>query len=148
MPHIPMRSSAESAAPIRAEINVTPLVDVCLVLLIIFMVVTPLLDDTVPVSLPRTPRPAALPKRDDQIAVAVSDGGAIFVGHARVDVGELTALLRVARGRVAGRQVVLKADRHLAYRRVREVMKAINAAGFSGVGLVAVREPDQTGAAR
>src|SRR5688572_13759002 len=70
-----------SAAPLTSEINVTPLVDVCLVLLIIFMVVTPLLQRGVPVNLPITSEPEKTPDTEKQLQISVKADGTVYLGH-------------------------------------------------------------------
>jgi len=120
---------------VRAEINVTPLVDVCLVLLIIFMVVTPLIDDAV--RLPETAAPAQMADREHRLVVIVKSDGAVAVGEREVLAGGLEEALR---GEAApGREVVIKADREVRYDRVRAVMRGLAAAGINRVGLVTRR---------
>ena len=129
------RASGPGIGEVRAEINVTPLVDVCLVLLIIFMVVTPLINDAV--RLPETPTPGAMAERPDQFVVVVGgDGGVAVAGRPVTADGLAEALRAEAR---AGREVVIKADRAIPYGRVREVMLALSRAGIGRVGLVTRR---------
>ncbi len=128
------------APTIRAEINVTPLVDVCLVLLIIFMVVTPIIVDGIAVTLPETAHPTALPRRENQLTLAVQRDGAVFVGQQWVPRERLTARLAALKTADAVRAVVLRADRHVRYGQVLGVMRALDRAGFAGVGLVAQRK--------
>jgi biopolymer transport protein ExbD len=129
------RTSGPGIAEARAEINVTPLVDVCLVLLIIFMVVTPLINDAV--RLPETPSPGPMAERPDQLVVVVGSDGAVAVAGRPVTADGLAEALRVEAG--SGREVVIKADRAIPYGRVREVMLALSRVGISRVGLVTRR---------
>ena len=118
-----------------AEINVTPFVDVMLVLLIVFMVAAPLLTVGVPVDLPDA---AARPLPDDNkpIEVSVDQNGAIFLGDASVRLNELVArLAAVTRNRVDAR-IYVRGDQSLPYGTVMQVVGTINAAGFKRVALV------------
>lgn len=125
-----------------SDINVTPLVDVCLVLLIIFMVVTPMLQTGVPVLLPETNNPEKYPESAKQQQVTVTDDGRIFL--AKDDWVPNTQDLQT---RVAGiiretpdKEWVVKADKRLRYRQVRDVMKALNEAGVTTVGLITTKK--------
>ena len=124
-----------------AEINVTPLVDVMLVLLIIFMVTAPLLVAGVPVDLPES-KAKALDQEAKPVQISVEGGGAVFIDDTAVPQGELGARL----GRIAatsaeegGPRVFLRADRGLDYGRVMEVMGELNAAGLRKVALVSTQ---------
>jgi len=123
-------------APV-AEINVTPLVDVMLVLLIIFMVTAPLLTAGVPIDLPDS-RAKALSQEPDQITVAIDNSGVIFVDDEQVPDGGLgLALAAVPREGGDGPPLVtLRADRTLDYGRVMAVMGELNNAGFNQISLV------------
>ena len=125
---------------LRAEINVTPLVDVCLVLLIIFMVVTPLLNQ---VELPQAPEPLAWPAETarTRITLAVGPPVAISVDDDPGPLSEpaLEMLMRALHERQPTRQILLRADRRLSYGDVKKVLRIVQAAGFASVGLVAER---------
>ena len=120
-----------------AEINVTPLVDVMLVLLIIFMVTAPLLTAGVPVDLPDS-RANALPQETEPLDIAISNDGTIFVGENAVPQGELgTALATASEGAACSeREVILRADRTLDYGRVMGVMGELNRLGCNSISLV------------
>jgi len=125
---------------VRAEINVTPLVDVCLVLLIIFMVVTPLIEN---IRLPEAPEPepwSAVPGRSKitlrygpPISVVVDDD------PNPLDDAGLAVLLGALHRNDPGREIALRADRRLPYAEVKRVLRAVQGAGFASVGLVAER---------
>ena len=122
-----------------AEINVTPLVDVMLVLLIIFMVTAPLLVAGVPVDLPES-RANALTQEANQVTLAIDAQGQVFLDDAPIAPGELPE--RIDALRCAGRSaderplITLRADRALDYGRVMAVMGELNRAGCNSVSLV------------
>ena len=123
-----------------SEINVTPLVDVMLVLLIIFMVTAPLLVAGVPIDLPES-RAGALDQQAKPVQVAIDGNGAITVDEAPVSEAELPALFaRIAAQPepAEGRRIYLRADRGLEYGRVMRVMGELNRAGLNRVALVSV----------
>ena len=119
-----------------AEINVTPMVDVMLVLLIIFMVTAPLLVTGVPVDLPDS-RAAALKSDDTPVQVSLNRTGGIFIDDAAVTDDALTARLTELRGAKGDKvRVFVRADRSLDYGRVMTVVGEVSAAGFRKVALV------------
>ena len=119
-----------------AEINVTPFVDVMLVLLIIFMVTAPLLASGVPVELPES-RANALDQQPDQITIAVDREGFIYVDDALVPEGGFgDAMARVNCGGEDAPLITLRADRTLDYGRVMAVMGELNRAGCNSISLV------------
>jgi biopolymer transport protein TolR len=128
-------SKIDTSSHIRSDINVTPLVDVCLVLLI-FMVVTPLLQKGVNVQLPETTSPEKMPENQKQLTVSIKSDGSVFVRESYVKDEALPAILADIHENSPDREVIVKGDRRLEYKRVREVMRIINEAGFTRVGLV------------
>ncbi len=130
------RGRRRGRAPM-AEINVTPLVDVMLVLLIIFMVTAPLMTAGVPVELPES-RAKALAQDQQQVTLTMGRDGKIFIDKAEVARGDLAnrlaALPRNADGKPP--QVTLRADKALDYGRVMAVMGELNRAGFNAIALV------------
>lgn len=119
------------------EINVTPFVDVMLVLLIIFMVTAPLLASGVPVDLPES-RANPLEQTPDQITVAIDDRGFIYVDDQLVEPGAFPATLeQITQGAGAELPVItLRADRGLEYGRVMAVMGELNRSGFTAITMV------------
>lgn len=126
----------ESKAAIRSEINVTPLVDVCLVLLIIFMVVAPILNSGVKVDLPKSAKAPAMPGEQSQLTVSIAEDGSVYVRNARVADSDLPGFLAAIHDAEADREVIVRGDRHLGYERVSEVLATLSEAGFQRVGLV------------
>jgi biopolymer transport protein TolR len=123
-----------------SEINVTPLVDVMLVLLIIFMVTAPLLVAGVPIDLPES-RAGALDQQAKPVQVAIDRDGVITIDDAPVTDSELpTRLAQIAAqpAPAEGRRIYLRADRTLDYGRVMGVMGELNRAGLNRVALVSV----------
>jgi len=121
-----------------AEINVTPLVDVMLVLLIIFMVTAPLLTSAVPVDLPDS-RAQPLESPQEAVTISIDRDGRIFIDDSEVAEDDLEeALATIDRGGsdAARVRVVLRADRRLDYGRVMAVMGRLNRAGFDSIALV------------
>ena len=119
-----------------AEINVTPFVDVMLVLLIIFMVTAPLMASGVPIDLPDS-RANALEQEPDQITVALDANGGVFVDDQPVERGGLElALAEASRGAAEKPLVTLRADRSLDWGEVMPVMGELNRAGFMQISLV------------
>jgi biopolymer transport protein TolR len=128
-----------------ADINVTPLVDVMLVLLIIFMVTAPLLTSGVPVNLPDS-RAKALDQDQQPTEVSIDNTGAIFINKDPVDEAELDARLeQIAAQSSADKppQIFLRADRNLDYGRVMQVMGELNRAGLNRVALVTVGKDEK-----
>jgi biopolymer transport protein TolR len=123
-----------------SEINVTPLVDVMLVLLIIFMVTAPLLVAGVPIDLPES-RAGALDQQAKPVQVAMDDTGRITIDDVPVADSELPAALANIAAQPQppeGRRIYLRADRSLDYGRVMRVMGELNRAGLNRVALVSV----------
>jgi biopolymer transport protein ExbD len=121
---------------LKADINVTPLVDVCLVLLIIFMVITPMLMKGVDVALPETNDPEKMPESAKQLDIAIKADNTVHLGQKWVPDEQLLAQLKEIHERTPDKAVVIKGDRRIKYSQVRKVMKIVNQAGFTGVGLV------------
>jgi biopolymer transport protein TolR len=119
-----------------SEINVTPFVDVMLVLLIIFMVAAPLLTVGVPVELPKTAANALPTDQEEPLTVTVTADGAVQIQTTEVDRNDLITRLRGIASERSSDRVFLRADGKVPYRAVMEIMGALNAGGFSNIGLV------------
>ena len=130
-----------TANTVKSEINVTPLVDVCLVLLIIFMVVTPLLQQGVDVQLPATRKPLKMPEGGKQLTIAIKANGEVFLAQSWIPhEPQLKAKLTELYDQSPEKDVVIKADRRLKYKDVRRVMQLVNESGYTGVGLITTRK--------
>ena len=124
-----------------SEINVTPFVDVMLVLLIVFMVTAPLLASGVPVDLPQAnAKPLALEK--EPVTVTIDGQGKIFVKDQEIQMDDLVDKLTAAVANDLEQRVYVRGDKTASYGAIMQVMGAINGAGFTHIGLVALKQPD------
>ena len=126
-------------ARMQASINITPLVDVVLVLLIIFMVMVPQMQKGPDVNLPNTPKPSEQGDDKGRIMVSIDEKGGLWIEDKPVTIDRFADGLRAAVGTEPNPRVVLRGDAKLNFREVRQAMAAIEEAGFSGVGLIAKR---------
>ena len=119
-----------------AEINVTPFVDVMMVLLIIFMVAAPLLTVGVPVELPQTAAGALSSESEEPLTITLTADGKIIIQTTEVPEAEFLTRLRGIAEERADNKVFLRADGAIPYERVVQVMGALNNGGFADIGLV------------
>jgi len=124
-------------AAMNSEINVTPLVDVCLVLLIIFMVVTPMLQKGVPVNLPVTNDPEKTEDSEKQLLISVKADGSVYLGSNVVLKQQVESELKAIHDRTPDREIAVKGDKLVKYGAVLDVLKACREVGFNNVGLIA-----------
>jgi biopolymer transport protein TolR len=125
-----------------AEINVTPFVDVMLVLLIVFMVTAPLLTAGVPVDLPKT-RAQVLGQDREPLSVSVKRDGSIYLQNSPIAEDSLVPRLKAIAQNGYDQRIFVRGDKSVDYGRVMEVMGLLNEAGFTHIGLVTnVRQPD------
>jgi biopolymer transport protein ExbD/biopolymer transport protein TolR len=124
-------------AKMQAAINITPLVDVVLVLLIIFMVMAPQLRKGPDVNLPDTKKPLEQGDERGRILVTLDQAGGLWIDDQRVAPEKFGDGLRAAAGAAQDPKVVIRGDARLHFREVRQAMLAIEDAGFHGVGLIA-----------
>jgi len=120
---------------LNAEINVTPLVDVMLVLLIVFMIAAPLLSVGVPIELPKTDA-KSLPSQQEPITITVDFDGKIFLQEEEIVLADLATRLVAISGNGYDERIYLRADQDSDYGAVMKVMARVNSAGFSNLGLV------------
>jgi biopolymer transport protein TolR len=123
-----------------SQINVTPLVDVMLVLLVIFMVTAPMMQQGVQVNLPKT-QAKALPPQEETVMVSLDKGNRIFINKDEIASGDLQARLSGIFANRAKKEVFLKADRDVPYGEVVKIMAEIKGAGIERLGMVT--EPAQ-----
>src|SRR3984885_6163633 len=140
------RSRPVSRRPI-SEINVTPLVDVMLVLLVVFMVTAPLLTVGVPVDLPQTAAPPINEPKEPTV-ISVNKDGAIFIQETSIPIDTLVGRLQAITGANPDAVLYVRGDKDINYGRVLEVMSLISNAGFHKVSLVAEAPKGQTPARR
>jgi biopolymer transport protein TolR len=133
-------SSQQGSATI-SQINVTPLVDVMLVLLVIFMVTAPIIQQGVQVNLPQT-QAGAIPGKEEQLVVSINRNGRVFLNDTGMTPAELGQKLRAIRGIKADKEVYLRADQDVRYGVVMRVVAEIKQAGIEKVGMV-TRPPGQ-----
>lgn len=119
-----------------SEINVTPMVDVMLVLLIIFMVTAPLLTVGVPVDLPKT-EASVITGQDEPLVITINRTGQIYLQETELTLDVLVARLRAITRNKLDARIFVRGDRSVVYGRIMEVMGTINAAGFTRVALIA-----------
>ncbi|SMC80954.1 MULTISPECIES: protein TolR [Primorskyibacter] len=129
------RGGGRRARPM-SEINVTPFVDVMLVLLIIFMVAAPLLTVGVPVELPKTAAGALPNETEEPLTITITAEGGILIQNTETPRDQLVAKLRAIAAERSDDRVFLRADGIVSYETVAQVMGALNAGGFSSIGLV------------
>ncbi len=133
------RGGTRRRAPM-AEINVTPLVDVMLVLLIIFMITAPLLVAGVPVDLPDSRAKPVEQQEEEPVQLSIIDDGKLYLGDEEISQSALPARLQAIAQADAGkekpRQIMLRADKGLDYGQVMRVMGELNRAGLSRIALV------------
>jgi biopolymer transport protein TolR len=122
---------------VKSDINVTPLVDVVLVLLIIFMVITPMLQRGKPVQLPDAKHVSALKGGGDPVLLSITADGKTWIDKAEVPLEELSTELNVAMQMAPGSPVMIKGDKAVDYKRVREIILEVSKTHLLGVSLAA-----------
>ncbi|MDR2695683.1 MAG: ExbD/TolR family protein [Deltaproteobacteria bacterium] len=128
-----------------ADINVTPLVDVMLVLLIIFMVTAPMMAEGLGVELPRVQESELLSVEGDHLVLTIRDNGSLFLDEVPVSPASLPAVL-AAQGAGRNKELFLRADKNVPYGVVMEVMGTLRAAGIGRLGMVTALETPDAGA--
>ena len=118
-----------------SEINVTPFVDVMLVLLIVFMITAPLLTVGVPVDLPKT-KAKAIAESEEPLVITVNAEGTVFIQDTEVEIDKLVPRLKAITENKADTRIYLRGDKDINYGRVMEVMGTVNIAGFTRVAMI------------
>ena len=126
---------------INSNINVTPMVDVMLVLLIIFMVITPMLQNKVQIDMAKVANAVAMPDadKDDAIVVAITRDGGVYLGQDKIATGELGVKVRDKLADTPGKTIYIRADARAQYRAVEDAIDAVRTAGVDEVGLLTQR---------
>ncbi len=135
------RRGGSKRAPV-SEINVTPLVDVMLVLLIIFMVAAPMMTVGVPIDLPET-QAKAMNSDTQPITISVNPAGEIYLQETPIALDEVVAKLEAIATTGYNERIYVRGDTAAAYGTVMQVMARISAAGFKNIGLVTLQEQDK-----
>ncbi|MFN7012189.1 MAG: protein TolR [Allorhizobium sp.] len=135
------RRGGNKRAPV-SEINVTPLVDVMLVLLIIFMVAAPMMTVGVPIDLPET-QAKAMNSDTQPITISVNPAGEIYLQETPIALDEVVAKLEAIATTGYNERIYVRGDTAAAYGTVMQVMARISAAGFKNIGLVTLQEQDK-----
>jgi biopolymer transport protein TolR len=131
-------SVRNEGSKVNANINVTPMVDVMLVLLIIFMVITPMLQNKVSVDMAKVDNPTAMPDADkeDAIVVAITRDGGVFLGQNKIAVTELGTQISNKLADKPGKTIYIRADARAQYRAVEDAIDGVRSAGVEDVGLL------------
>ena len=137
----------KEGAKINANINVTPMVDVMLVLLIIFMVITPMLQNKVAVDMARVDNAVNMPDADkeDAIVVAVTRDGGVFLGQNKTSLDELGVQVREKLADKPGKTIFIRADARAQYLAVEDAIDAVRTSGVDNVGLLTQKKEAGTG---
>ncbi len=130
------RGRRRGSAAAMSEINVTPFVDVMLVLLIIFMVAAPMMQVGVPIELPDTAASAMPDEQEEPLTVSITADGLLLIQDTEISDDQLIQKLTAIAAERTSDKVFLRADGALAYERVAQVMGALNSGGFNNIGLV------------
>ncbi len=125
-----------------ADINVTPMVDVMLVLLVVFMVAAPMLTSGVPVDLPKTSARAVANNDQKPLEISVDKAGDVYLAETKVDMDTLIPRLTAIAGANKEARIYLRGDKSIDYGKVMQVLSSITAAGFTKVSLVSTPVPE------
>jgi len=139
-------ATRNEGSKVNSNINVTPMVDVMLVLLIIFMVITPMIQNKVNVDLARVENPTNMPDADkeDSIVVAITRDGTVYLGQDKVATSALGARVLDKLNNQPGKTIFVRADARARFRAVEDAIDAVRTAGVDKVGLLTQkREPGQ-----
>jgi biopolymer transport protein ExbD/biopolymer transport protein TolR len=138
----------DESKKVSSNINVTPMVDVMLVLLIIFMVITPMLQNKVAVDMARVDNATNMPDADkeDAIVVAITRDGGVFLGQNKTSIDQLGVQVREKLADKPGKTIFVRADARAQYLAVEDAIDAVRTAGVDNVGLLTQRkEPSAIG---
>ena len=133
-----MAFSTQDSDEVLSEINVTPLVDVMLVLLVVFIVTAPLLTNAIPINLPKTEAVAPVEQKDP-LVVSIDGSGQLFINKEQIQPDQLESNLKTARSKDTELRVQLQADDGVNYGEVARAMAAIERAGISKLAVITAR---------
>jgi biopolymer transport protein ExbD/biopolymer transport protein TolR len=135
-------SVRDEGKKVSSNINVTPMVDVMLVLLIIFMVITPMLQNKVQIEMAKVDNPTPMPDADkeDAIVVAITRDGQVYLGQNHTSIDELGVQVREKLADKPGKTIYIRADARAQYRAVEDAIDAVRTAGVEDVGLLTQRK--------
>ena len=133
-----MAFSTQDSDEVLSEINVTPLVDVMLVLLVVFIVTAPLLTNSIPINLPKTESVAPVEQKDP-LVVSIDDKGQLFINKDQVQADLLESNLKAARDKNADVRVQLQADNGVNYGEVARAMASIERAGITKLSVITAK---------
>ncbi|AMA47567.1 ExbD/TolR family protein [Pseudomonas alabamensis] len=133
-----MAFSTQDSDEVLSEINVTPLVDVMLVLLVVFIVTAPLLTNAIPINLPKTEAVAPVEQKEP-LVVSIDGSGQLFINKDQIEPDALEATLKTAKGKDAEVRVQLQADDGVNYGEVARAMAAIERAGITKLAVITAR---------
>ncbi len=119
-----------------SEINVTPLVDVMLVLLVVFMITAPMMSQRVDISIPETKEVESLPARDEPLIINIKRSGAITLGESDIVIDNIGQKIKAITEAKDGSQIFIRADRRVEYGVVAEVIAELKSSGLSMISLV------------
>jgi biopolymer transport protein ExbD/biopolymer transport protein TolR len=136
----------DESKKVSSNINVTPMVDVMLVLLIIFMVITPMLQQKVQVDMARVENTTNMPDADkeDAIVVAVTRDGKVYIGQNKTSIEQLGVQVRDRLADKPGKTIYIRADARAQYRAVEDAIDAVRTAGVEDVGLLTQKKEGNT----
>ncbi len=139
-------ATRNEGAKVNSNINVTPMVDVMLCLLIIFMVITPMVQNKVNVDLPKVDQPITMPdaEKEDQVMVAVTRDGRVYLGSEQVAIDDLGKKVSDKLENKTSKRIYLRADARAQYGRVMDAIDSVRTAGVDQIGLLADQRPDLT----
>ncbi len=137
-------SKRNEGAKVNSNINVTPMVDVMLCLLIIFMVITPMVQNKVNVDLAKVDEPTSMPdaEKEDQVMVAITRDGRVYLGADQVTVDDLGQKVADKLANKTSKQIYMRADARAQYGKVTEAIDSVRTAGVDQIGLLTDKKPE------
>ena len=137
-------ATRNEGAKVNSNINVTPMVDVMLCLLIIFMVITPMVQNKVNVDLAKVDEPTSMPdaEKEDQVMIAITRDGRVYLGADQVTVDDLGQKVADKLQNKTSKEIYMRADARAQYGKVTEAIDSVRTAGVDQIGLLTDKKPD------